>query len=657
MKKIEAADFLTYKTISSLTYSPSGACAGFILTTPDDKENSYHQELWLYESEALRPLVHGAVRSFIWDSDDTVLYPAEPKNKEERLSGSFTAYYRQGICQSEPVWAFTLPICVTDIKKIRSGLYFVTGTCDANYPEYHSMSQQERELIEQAKKEQADYEVLDEIPFWANGSGFINKQRKRPFLYREADHALIPLAGPLFELAAAAVSGQYVLFAGESYEQKPLKRAQIYRYNIQTERCEKIYGGTDYFIQNMEAVGNQFILVASTFQRFGVEENYCFYKVEPESGAISLLADADIYINNSLGCDCRYGQTRSIKGTDSYLYFITTQRKTAQLYRLSLDGQITPMITQEGSVDDFDLCGDTILLTGLYQMLPQELYRYSLCSNSLEPISAFQASALADRYIARPQPILFQNHEVEMDGWVLLPIDYDPKGTYPAVLSIHGGPRTIYGPTFHHEMQMLASAGFFVFFCNPEGSSGCGNVFGDLRGKYGTIDYEDLMVFTDVVLEQYPQIDKNRVCAIGGSYGGFMVNWIIGHTDRFAAAVSQRSISNWVSFCGYSDIGPWFGLDQQAATPYDGVERMWEHSPLKYADRAVTPTLFIHSDEDYRCNMPEGIQMYTALMNHGVPCRFCYFRGENHDLSRSGKPLHRLRRLQEILDWLIKYTK
>ena len=132
-----------------------------------------------------------------------------------------------------------------------------------------------------------------------------------------------------------------------------------------------------------------------------------------------------------------------------------------------------------------------------------------------------------------------------MDGWVLLPYGYDPSETYPGVLTIHGGPRTVYGPTFYHEMQALAGAGFFVFFCNPEGSSGCGNAFGDLRGKYGTIDYEDIMAFTDAVLETYPQIDSKRLAVIGGSYGGFMVNWVNGPTtDQYQQKIRLSAGQN-----------------------------------------------------------------------------------------------------------------
>ncbi|HZJ99116.1 MAG TPA: prolyl oligopeptidase family serine peptidase, partial [Tissierellaceae bacterium] len=163
--------------------------------------------------------------------------------------------------------------------------------------------------------------------------------------------------------------------------------------------------------------------------------------------------------------------------------------------------------------------------------------------------------------------------------------------------------------------------------------------------------------FTDLVLEKYDFIDKDRLGVTGGSYGGFMTNWIIGHTDRFKAAVSQRSISNWISKFGTTDIGYFFVDDQIRATPWNGFEKLWEHSPLKYANKVTTPTLFIHSEEDYRCWLPEGIQMFTSLKYHGVESRLCVFKGENHELSRSGKPKSRIRRLKEMSDWFDRYLK
>ena len=272
-------------------------------------------------------------------------------------------------------------------------------------------------------------------------------------------------------------------------------------------------------------------------------------------------------------------------------------------------------------------------------------------------LTSFNDEILSESNVCPIEEFTFYYKDVELDGYVMKPADFDPNKTYPGILTVHGGPRTTFGPTFFHESQMFANMGYFVFFTNPRGSDGRGNAFTDIFGKYGTIDYDDLMKFTDVVLEKYPAIDRDRVGVTGGSYGGFMTNWIVGHTDRFACAATQRSISNWISFYGTSDIGMFFTEDQIHGNIFDSVEKLWEHSPLKYVKNVVTPTLFIHSDEDFRCPMEQATQFYTAMVDRGVEARFVMFHGENHELSRSGKPKHRVRRLEEITNWMELYLK
>ena len=253
-----------------------------------------------------------------------------------------------------------------------------------------------------------------------------------------------------------------------------------------------------------------------------------------------------------------------------------------------------------------------------------EIYEYK--DGTVTKKTSFNDAYTETHFISKAKHMPFVNKDgVTIDGWVLEPKDYDPSKSYPGVLEIHGG------------------------------SEGYGEVFADLRGKYGTIDYEDLMEFTDHVLVAYPQIDIAKIGAAGGSYGGFMCNWIEGHTDRFAAIASQRSVSNWVSDFGCSEIGVTFDQNEILATPWNGMEKMWDCSPLKYACNAKTPILFIHSMNDYNCTLDQGIQMFTAVKFYGVPARMCLFEGENHGLSRNGKPLHRMRRLKEITDWFEKY--
>ena len=259
--------------------------------------------------------------------------------------------------------------------------------------------------------------------------------------------------------------------------------------------------------------------------------------------------------------------------------------------------------------------------------------------------------------LGKIEEFFYESNGDKIRGFVLLPVDFDKNKKYPTLLSIHGGPKTEFSNIFHHEHQVFANDGYIIIYTNPHGSSGNGVKYSDIRGKYGTIDYEDLMNFTDFAIKKYPQIDENNMGVYGGSYGGFMTNWIVSHTNRFKAANSQRSISNWTSFYGVSDIGYYFAPDQTGANPWDNLEKMWEQSPIKHAKNVKTPTMFIHSDEDYRCPLEQGLQMYTRIKENGVDTKMYIFHGENHELSRSGKPKARIKRLEKIKEWFDGYLK
>ena len=364
---------------------------------------------------------------------------------------------------------------------------------------------------------------------------------------------------------------------------------------------------------------------------------------------------------SSVGSDCRLGGGRQGEAKGDVFYHLTTREGSSHLYCIDALGQSRPVVTRDGSIDCVTVSPteEKALMVAMYDGRLQELWQADLKTGKVKRLSHFNDAALRGKYIAPFRALSVESEGLTIGGWVLPPKDFDPQQTYPAVFDTHGGPKTVHGAVFSHEMQLWANMGYFVFFCNPKGSDGRDNAFLDIFGHYGETDYRNLMDFADAVLTAYPQIDPKRVCLTGGSYGGFMTNWIIGHTDRFCCAASQRSISNWLSFYGVSDIGYFFAPDQchgDVFTP-EGREALLRQSPLCYAGNVTTPTLFIHSDEDYRCPMAEGIQMYTALADRGVPTRLCLFHGENHELSRSGKPAHRVRRLQEITDWFGKYSR
>jgi dipeptidyl aminopeptidase/acylaminoacyl peptidase len=307
-----------------------------------------------------------------------------------------------------------------------------------------------------------------------------------------------------------------------------------------------------------------------------------------------------------------------------------------------------------GSIDGLIENQGIIYFIGMVEQGLQELYRINQ-DGSIKPITDFNGPVLKNKYVAKPQELTLKKETHEVKGFVLLPEGYNPNKQYPMILDIHGGPKTVYGQIYYHEMQYWVNLGYVVAFANPRGSDGKGNDFADIRGKYGSIDYDDLMDFTDRVVNDFKGIDPNRLYLTGGSYGGFMTNWIVGHTHRFKAAVTQRSISNWLSFYGTSDIGYYFATDQTDGHPLVDMNKLYHQSPIKYAMDVQTPLLFIHSDKDYRCPMEQAQQFYAVLKTRGIDTELKWFKEETHELSRSGKPQARIKRLEDISEWFKKH--
>ena len=245
----------------------------------------------------------------------------------------------------------------------------------------------------------------------------------------------------------------------------------------------------------------------------------------------------------------------------------------------------------------------------------------------------------------------------DLQGWILKPPGFDPSKKYPSILEIHGGPLTQYGEFFMHEFYFLAAAGYVVHFCNPRGGRGYGEEHAKaIWGGWGDADYRDLMTWTNFI-EQQPYISKKRMGVTGGSYGGYMTVWIIGHTDRFKAAVTQRCVSNLVSLWGSSDLNWIFQEVLDDKPPFKDLKKYWQHSPIKYIGNAKTPTLVIHSENDLRCPIEQGEQVFVSLKTLGVDTEMVRFPGEFHGLSRNGRTDRRIVRLNHIRRWFDKYLK
>lgn len=258
--------------------------------------------------------------------------------------------------------------------------------------------------------------------------------------------------------------------------------------------------------------------------------------------------------------------------------------------------------------------------------------------------------------LARPARFTFRSPGgPDEEGWMLHPPYLTPKKP-PAILQIHGGPTVMYGYVFFFEFQLLAANGFVVIYANPRGSMGYGEEFAEaIRGDWGNLDYADLMAAVDAVLSQ-GALDSERLGVAGGSYGGYMTNWIVTRTNRFKAAVSMRGMSNLYSFFGTSD-GGFLRADEYGGPPWEFPMNYLKRSPISFVAKVETPLLLIHSDRDFRVPIEQGEQFYTALKFLRRNVRMVRFLTETHELSREGKPWHRVIRLDHILHWFREHLK
>jgi len=244
-----------------------------------------------------------------------------------------------------------------------------------------------------------------------------------------------------------------------------------------------------------------------------------------------------------------------------------------------------------------------------------------------------------------------------IEGWLLKPYGWKKGRVYPAIFDVHGGPRSKFGYAPMLDHQVWAAEGYAVVYANIRGSDGYDQEFADIRFRYGTRDYQDFMEMVDHALKVSPWIDNERIAVTGLSYGGFMTNWVIGHTGRFRCAISQNGICSWQSFFGTSDIGFHFCPDQIGGDPWSNPVAYAEKSPITYAKDVMTPTMFIHSFNDYRCWIDQSIQMYTALRYLGKRAKLVLYMEGSHSFRSLARPEIRKRRLRDMVEWFNQHMK
>lgn len=341
------------------------------------------------------------------------------------------------------------------------------------------------------------------------------------------------------------------------------------------------------------------------------------------------------------------------------LYFETGYHGTSQIYRIDPSARHGAAITSGDRTvhlaDVSEKTGKLVYAVNDPTHL-DDLYISDLAGRNERQLTHLNKSLYSELRLVPVERVPFKGADGwDVDGFLMKPVGWVAGQKYPMILTIHGGPAGQFGFDWYHEFQVYASHGWAVFFTNPRGSTGYGEKFErGIELNWGGKDYVDIMNGVDAVLTRNPWIDQDRLGVTGGSYGGFMTNWIVGHTTRFKAAVTLRSVSNFVSDDGTRD-GAYGHAGDFDGDIFQKFELYWDRSPLKYAKNVKTPTLVLHSDSDYRVPIEQGEQWFRALQHFHVPSEVVFFPRENHNLTRTGEPRHLVESINWQVYWFDRY--
>ncbi|MEK4272657.1 S9 family peptidase [Paenibacillus sp. FSL R7-0026] len=515
--------------------------------------------------------------------------------------------------------------------------------------------------------------VVDRIRMKSDASGLWNGRRSHLFALAPIDAEAIPVTTGHYDVGDYAWSPDGTSIAwiaqmpqeGENHNDYTLTN-HVYLAKTDGSDVQQLTPEGYTFSRLAFAPDGQSIALLASDRSYGNATLVKLYTLPVSGGELVCLStDWDVQLNHSIVGDMRSHLTTTgpvFSRDGSSILCLATIHGSVRIAKFARDGRSADYILpDEREIYQFaELENGQIVAAVADTQNPGDLYMYEQPEDpGVEPIQLTRSNPLLEDeiHLSTPETFWFNSSDgLRLQGWIMKPHGMVDGVKIPTILEIHGGPHMMYGFTFMHEFQILAAQGYAVVYINPRGGLGYGQQFVDAcRGDYGGGDYRDLMESVDYALSQYAFIDESRLGVTGGSYGGFMTNWIVGHTDRFKAAVTQRSISNWLSFYGVSDIGYFFTEDQIGGNAWEDTEKLWKHSPLAYVGNVSTPLLILHGEQDLRCPIEQAEQLFIALKRRKQTTRLVRFPGANHELSRGGHPHLRVRRLEHIAGWFNEY--
>lgn len=670
---ITAADLYAFQFVGDPRLSPDGSRVAFVVTMADRERNDYRSRIWLAPTDGStppRPLTAGLGKdtsprwspdgrhlAFVSDRAPQTPPPHTVAGERPRpqiwaldLAGGearqVTAL-RQGA--ADPAWS---PDGCRIVCTAQTG-----GPDDLPPDETKSEAERTRERADRVRE-------ITTLKYKFDGLGYLDDRRRHLFL-AERPTEDTPLA-PARQLTHGAHNNSQPVWSPDgrriafiSYrepDEDVTFRSDLWILDSASGDCRKLTasgggttapswspdGGQIAYLGHQEGEGTAAMARLWTVVASGDAAPICRSAVFDRDLGNSVLTDQTLPGGQEGPCWEADGRA---------LLALTADGGTTGLRRFALDSDApTIVVGGERTLTACTVAAGAIVFAATDPTHLAELF-VRAADGSERALTALNEPLLRERTVAAPERLRFIGARGEaIDGWLLRPGTVTGAAV-PLIVELHGGPHGQYGAAFFHEFQLLAARGYAVFACNPHGSTGRGDTFAKaILRDWGEIAMVDVLAGLEAALAT-GGLDAGRLGITGGSYGGFLTNWMVGHTDRFRAAVTQRSYCNALGYFGVDDIGAISDVAELGGHPWEVPERYLALSPLLFAGNVTTPTLIEHQADDYRCPLSQAEQWYAALKKRGVPTKLLIYPNESHGMSRNGKPRHRIERLGHNTAW------
>lgn len=645
LDEYEISKFTPQEPVSDPQVSPDGETIAFTYTEVNYEENRYDSSLWLKKpgEKERRLTYHHSDSSPRWSPDGTMIAFLSGRSPVEGAKG-------------KQLWV--IPVDGGEARRItelpwgaRSPVWSQNGDALFSLSEVH----------EGEKVEGSDVKIIRRIHFKYDPGRGVYAGRRIHLFKVDLDGNVEQLTSGEYDIKDLAVhpSGESVAFTSNLDEYADLTWFKnIYSLDVETQGVSKLMDGKEKGVGNLSRLGWNPDGSRLAFSGRPMESMEYVKYHNQEVFTVDRDGNVD-KLTTSL--DRRIGVSATIPwSSDSkYVYFTKPDKGSRHLCRVDMDGNIDTLTEGKFNVGGFSITDGYIALTYTNTREPAEIFTLKEGELSNETKMSPQPDSFVE-----PEEFWFTATDgVKVQGWVIPPKNREPGKKYPTILQIHGGPRVHFGYQYQggeHEFQVLSEHGFAVIYTNPRGSVGYGETFsGEIQGDWGNRDYQDLMNAVDYVIDYFDFVDRDKLGVCGGSYAGYMTNWIIGHTARFKASIAMRSITNWITMSGNSCVAFELGYPQHDISRgkplWKDFDNLWDMSPLKYVDRVKHPHMFIVSEGDHRCPMGQAEEMFTALKQMMRVTEIIRFPNEGHGVSREGSPSHRVERLRHIVRWFDRH--